>query len=77
LGQVLSRYVSNAIDAIAADSSSEARELFSNLLADPALITWHPRLRHAQAQQARLQRDQRFKDPTALAVRAASTVARL
>ena len=65
----LSRKVSEAIDAIAADPRVEAGEALSCLLDDSNLAAWQPRLRHAHAQQVRLHRDHGFKHPAPSAVR--------
>jgi hypothetical protein len=43
----------------------------TNLIEDEGLAAWHPSLRHAQAQQIRLQRDRNFKQPTPAVIRTA------
>jgi hypothetical protein len=63
--------VRNCINSIATDPRAEAASTLSNLLADPALSSWANSIRHAQAQQRRIMRDQTFKHPSASVVRAA------
>lgn len=69
--QRLSETVRNAINAFAGDSRPEAAKALSDLANNFELIDWRPSIRHAQAQQRRLMRDQNFKHPTASAVRVA------
>lgn len=63
--------VRRAINALAQDAHSDAGQLLAALVEEPGLGEWHPSLRHAQAQQARLRRDHAFRHPKAEAVRAA------
>jgi len=63
--------VLQAISALASAPLPEAGELLSTLVNERDLTAWRPSLRHAQAQQKRLHRDQSFKHPTVSAVRAA------
>jgi hypothetical protein len=69
--QRLSETVRNAVNALAGDSRPEAGRALADLASNPELLDWGPSIRHAQAQQGRLMRDQNFKHPTASAVRAA------
>jgi hypothetical protein len=69
--QRLSETVRNAVNALAGDSLPEAGKALVDLANNPDLVEWHPSIRHAQAQQGRLMRDQNFEHPTASAVRAA------
>jgi hypothetical protein len=67
----LSGTVRRAITVLAGDPEREAGKALARLLEERDLTAWHPSLRHAQAQQARLQRDQNFKHPTTEAIRKA------
>jgi hypothetical protein len=69
--QRLSETVRNAINVLAGDSRSAAGKALSDLANNSELVGWRHSIRHAQAQQRRLMRDQNFKHPTASAVRAA------
>jgi hypothetical protein len=69
--QRLSETVRNAINALAGDSRPEAGKALADLANNSDLMNWRPSIRHAQAQQHRLMRDQNFKHPTASVVRAA------
>jgi hypothetical protein len=69
--QRLSEAVRGALNVLAGDSRSEAARALADLATNSDLIDWLPSIRHAQAQQHRLMRDQDFKHPTASAVRAA------
>jgi hypothetical protein len=69
--QRLSETVRNAVNALAGDLRPEVGRALADLASDPDLVEWHPSIRHAQAQQRRLMRDQNFKHPAASAVRAA------
>jgi hypothetical protein len=67
--QRLSEAVRNAVNGLTGDPRPEAGQLLAALATEPALLAWRPALRHAHAQQLRLQRDQRFKHPAAASVR--------
>jgi len=69
--QRLSETVRNAIDALAGDSRPETGKALADLANNPELMDWRLSIRHAQAQQRRLMRDENFKHSTATAVRAA------
>lgn len=69
--QHFSRIVRNAVNALAWDPRREAGTALGGLLSVPELAQWHTSIRHAQAEQGRLMRDQNFKRPTASAIRAA------
>jgi len=69
--QRLSETVRNAINALAGDSRPETGKALADLANNSELMDWRLNIRHAQAQQRRLMRDQNFKHPTATAVRAA------
>jgi len=69
--QRLSQFVRNSVNALADDARSEAAKALADLASNPDLAEWRPSIRHAQAQQGRLMRDQNFRHPTASAVRAA------
>src|SRR5882672_2513824 len=62
--QRLSETVRNAISALAGDSRPEVGKAIADLANNSELIAWRPSIRHAQAQQRRLVRDQNFKHPT-------------
>jgi hypothetical protein len=63
--------VNGAIDSITRDLRPEVTDILSALIGDPLLAAWRPRLRHAQAQQVALRRDQSFRHPAPTEVQAA------
>lgn len=64
-----SEAVRNAVNGLTGDPRTEAGQLLAELAADPTLSAWRAALQHAHAENLRLQRDRRFKHPTAVAVR--------
>ncbi len=67
----LSGSVSRAIWSLANYPHPDAAVGLAGLIGDGGLAAWHPSFRHAQAQQARRQRDRNFKHPAPSVVRAA------
>jgi hypothetical protein len=67
----LSGIVRQAITWLASHPHPDAGVALARLIDDGDLAEWRPNLRHAQAQQARLQRDRNFKHPTPSVIRAA------
>jgi hypothetical protein len=67
----LSGTVRQAITWLANHPHPDAGVALTRLIEDGDLAEWRPNLRHAQAQQGRLQRDRNFKHPTPSAIRTA------
>jgi hypothetical protein len=67
----LSGAVRRAITWLTNHPHPDAGAAVTRLIADPGLAAWHTSLRHARAEQARLQRDRNFKHPTPSAIRIA------
>jgi hypothetical protein len=67
----LSGTVRQAITRLASHPLPGAGVVLARLIEDGDLAEWRPSLRHAQAQQGRLQRDRNFKHPIPSVVRAA------
>jgi hypothetical protein len=59
----LSETVRRAIWSLASYPHPDACAGLAGLIEDGGLVAWHPSLRHAQAEQARLQRDRNFTHP--------------
>jgi hypothetical protein len=60
-----------AINKLARDPHPDAGQVLAELVAEPYLRVWQPRLRHAQAQHMRLRRDHNFQHSPVAAIRAA------
>jgi hypothetical protein len=63
--------VRQAITWLANQAHPDAGAALARLIEDADLAEWRPMLRHAQAQQARLQRDRNFKHPAPMEILAA------
>ncbi len=60
----------NAMTILESDSSAAAFQSTIDLLADPSLSQWHPRLQNVITAQATKRRDEKFRKPKAADVRA-------
>jgi hypothetical protein len=67
----LSGTVRQSIEWLASRAQPDAGAALARLIEDADLAEWRPSLRHARAQQARLQRDRNFKHPTPTKILAA------
>jgi hypothetical protein len=67
----LSETVRQTIWSLASCPRPDAGALLAGLVEDEGLAVWRPSIRYAQTQQARLQRDRKFKHPISSVVRAA------
>jgi hypothetical protein len=67
----LSETVRRTIWSLANYPHPDAGAGLAHLIEDGAISAWHPSLRHAQAQQAGLQRDRNFKHPAPSVIRVA------
>jgi hypothetical protein len=65
--QQLSESVRSALNKLAADPRSQTGAALADLANSSELTVWRPSIRHAQAQQRRMMRDQNFKHPTVAA----------
>ncbi|WP_429325780.1 hypothetical protein [Paraburkholderia sp. GAS348] len=66
-GQVVRR----ALNWLPTTAQQDAWDALGRLLSDPALILWHPSIRHAIATLSRIRRDRAFRHPQPASVRAA------
>jgi hypothetical protein len=66
--QHLSESVRSALNKLAADPRSQAAAALADLANSSELTAWRPSIRHTQAQQHRMMRDQNFQHPTAAMV---------